>query len=143
MSAYTRRGFHWTTSSYVNLSFLRAAWGVLTMNTSAHLTNRSKIFPASGDLRSSARLRLLRLANSNGYGTSEFGCGGIFCPIRHISPLGGSTLITSAPKSDKMTAALGPAMKLAKSTTFNPEKIFSLVIFFVFFDCSIGNHQRP
>src|SRR6267154_2391522 len=113
------------------------------MNTSAHLTNRSRIFPASGDLRSSARLRLLRLANWNGYGTSESGCGGIFCPIRHISPLGGSTLITSAPKSDKMTAALGPAMKLAKSTTFNPEKIFSLVIFSVSFDGSIGKHQRP
>src|SRR5882724_3823517 len=98
------------------------------MNTSAHLTSRSRIFPASGDLRSSARLRLLRLANWNGYGTSEFGCGGIFCPIRHISPLGGSTLTTSAPKSDKMTAALGPAMKLAKSTTFNPEKMFSLIL---------------
>src|ERR1700729_4359333 len=58
---------------------------------------------------------------------SEAGCGGIFCPIRHISPLGGSTLTTSAPKSDKMTAALGPAIKLAKSTTFKPEKILSVV----------------
>src|SRR5882762_5300409 len=36
--------------------------------------------------------------------------------------------MTSAPKSDKITAALGPAMKLAKSTTFKPEKTLSLVI---------------
>jgi hypothetical protein len=45
-----------------------------------------------------------------------------------MSPDGGSTLITSAPKSDKITAAAGPAMKLAKSTTFKPEKMLSLVI---------------
>src|SRR5579859_7412800 len=36
--------------------------------------------------------------------------------------------MTSAPKSDKITAALGPAMKLARSTTFSPEKIFSLAM---------------
>src|SRR5437016_10132598 len=45
-----------------------------------------------------------------------------------MSPLGGSTLITSAPKSDRITAALGPAMKLAKSTTFSPEKILSFIV---------------
>src|SRR3954447_24930834 len=45
-----------------------------------------------------------------------------------MSPLGGSTLMTSAPKSDRMTAALGPAMKLAKSTTFSPEKILSFMV---------------
>jgi hypothetical protein len=45
-----------------------------------------------------------------------------------MSPVGGSTLMTSAPKSDKITAALGPAMKLAKSTTFSPEKMLSLAI---------------
>jgi hypothetical protein len=36
--------------------------------------------------------------------------------------------MTSAPKSDKITAALGPAMKLAKSTTFRPEKMLSFAI---------------
>src|ERR1700757_1636618 len=36
--------------------------------------------------------------------------------------------MTSAPKSDKITAAPGPAMKLAKSTTFSPEKILSFAI---------------
>src|SRR5690349_4744694 len=33
--------------------------------------------------------------------------------------------MTSAPKSDRMTAALGPAIKLARSTTLRPEKILS------------------
>src|SRR5215469_5564023 len=36
--------------------------------------------------------------------------------------------MTSAPKSDKMTAAPGAATKLAKSTTFSPEKMLSLAI---------------
>src|SRR5271170_7108164 len=36
--------------------------------------------------------------------------------------------MTSAPKSDKITAALGPAMKLARSTTFSSEKMLSLAI---------------
>src|SRR6266478_2370957 len=48
------------------------------------------------------------------------------CPCLQSSPPGGSTLMTSAPKSDKMTAALGPAMKLARSTTFKPEKMLSV-----------------
>src|SRR5256714_9203727 len=52
----------------------------------------------------------------------------MLCACRHSSPLGGSTLITSAPKSDRITAALGPAMKLAKSTTFSPEKILSFMV---------------
>src|SRR5438105_3728511 len=72
--------------------------------------------------------RLLRLARWNGYASFAAGCGGILWPILHMSPLGGSTLITSAPKSDRITAALGPAMKLAKSTTFNPENMLSLVM---------------
>src|SRR6202166_3913835 len=52
----------------------------------------------------------------------------MLCAWRHSSPLGGSTLMTSAPKSDRITAALGPAMKLARSTTFSPEKILSLAM---------------
>src|SRR5713226_3239564 len=52
----------------------------------------------------------------------------MLCACRHNSPLGGSTLMTSAPKSDRITAALGPAIKLAKSTTFSPEKILSLAM---------------
>ena len=34
-----------------------------------------------------------------------------------------------APKSDRIVAAPGPAMKLAKSTTFSPEKMLSFGIF--------------
>src|SRR5271154_274379 len=52
----------------------------------------------------------------------------MLCACRHSSPLGGSTLMTSAPKSDRITAALGPAMKLAISTTFSPEKILLLAM---------------
>src|SRR5947199_882703 len=37
--------------------------------------------------------------------------------------------MTSAPKSDRITAALGPAMKLARSTTFSPEKMLSPAMF--------------
>src|SRR5258708_9019357 len=52
----------------------------------------------------------------------------MLCACRHSSPLGGSTLMTSAPKSDRITAALGTAMKLAKSTAFSPEKMVSLAM---------------
>src|SRR6267142_1708609 len=48
--------------------------------------------------------------------------------MRQVSPAGGSTLMTSAPKSDRITAAPGPAMKLARSTTFKPEKMLSVVM---------------
>src|SRR5258708_5362783 len=36
--------------------------------------------------------------------------------------------MTSAPKSDRITAAPGPAMKLARSTTFSPEKMLSFAM---------------
>ena len=41
---------------------------------------------------------------------------------RYGSPSGGSILITSAPKSDRMVAAAGAAMKLAQSMTRRPVK---------------------
>src|SRR5258705_12307982 len=96
------------------------------MRTSAHLTSFSRTCPALGDFRSSAMPRLLRLARCQGYASSETGCGGSLFACLQSSPLGGSTLMTSAPKSDRITAALGPAIKLARSTTFSPEKILSL-----------------
>ncbi len=40
--------------------------------------------------------------------------------------------MTLAPKSDRIVAADGPAMKLARSTTFRPEKIFSSAMSFSF-----------
>src|SRR4029077_20373189 len=103
------------------------------MNTSAHLARRSKIFAASGDLRSIATPRLLRLFRCHMYGYLDCGCGGILFPILHNSPLGGSTLITSAPKSDRITAAPGPATKLERPTTLSPEKMFSVVVVFSVF----------
>src|SRR6201984_2863425 len=74
---------------------------------------------------------------------SEWGCGGIFCPILHISPSGGSTLTTSAPKSDRIVAALGPAMKLDRSTTFNPENILSSAISSPYFCLNRGSRRVP
>jgi hypothetical protein len=45
---------------------------------------------------------------------------------RHGSPApGGSILITSAPKSDMIVAAAGPAIQLAQSMTFRPENRWS------------------
>src|ERR1700693_1796992 len=123
-----RRGFHCATSSYSSFNFLRAGCGVLTMNTSAHLANRSRTCCALAAFRLRATPRLFRFDNWKGYGSSECGWGGIFCPILHNSPSGGSTFTTSAPKSDKIVAALGPAMKLDRSTTFNPENMFSPAI---------------
>src|SRR4029077_20159379 len=113
--------------------FLRAGCGVLTMNTSAHLAKRSRTCCALAAFRLRATPRLFRFDNWKGYGTSECGWGGIFCPILQNSPSGGSTLTTSAPKSDKMVAAPGPAMKLDKSTTFNPENMLPSVILISFF----------
>src|SRR5712672_996473 len=98
------------------------------MSTSAHLTSFSRTCWALGDFKSSVMPRLLRLARCQGYGSFACGCGGIWCPCLQRSPDGGSTLMTSAPKSDRITAALGPAMKLARSTTFSPEKILSFAI---------------
>src|ERR1700761_3845487 len=47
---------------------------------------------------------------------------------RHGSPApGGSILITSAPKSDRMVAAAGPAIQLAQSMTFSPVNRLSLM----------------
>src|SRR6266478_4812635 len=51
--------------------------------------------------------------------------GGELWRIGQKIPPGGSILMTSAPKSERIVAALGPAMKLARSTTFSPENMFS------------------
>src|SRR5215510_5334352 len=123
-----RRGFHSTTSSYSSFNFLRAGCGVLTMNTSAHVTSSCRTCWALGDFRSRVMLRLLRLLRCHWYGSSARGCGAILCPNLRGSPFGGSTLMTSAPKSDRITAAAGPATKLEKSTTLSPEKMLSIAI---------------
>src|SRR5712691_12365937 len=45
---------------------------------------------------------------------------------------GGSTLTTSAPKSESTVVAAGPAMKLARSTTLRPEKMWSEAVITMF-----------
>src|SRR5215469_9727581 len=68
--------------------------------------------------------------------------GGILFACLHRSPEGGSTLITSAPKSERITAAPGAATKLAKSTTLSPEKMLSVAIG-VLLNASVGILHRP
>src|ERR1700755_1736642 len=58
-SAYIKRGFQLTTSSYSSFTRLRARGGVLTISTSAHFRSRSTTCWALGDFRSRDRPRLL------------------------------------------------------------------------------------
>src|SRR5215831_16328570 len=85
-----------------------------TSDTRASL---SRISIACGRLRSSMRLRLLRLSATK-LTLSPSRIGGV---ARPMSPCGGSTLITSAPMSASSVPASGPAMKFASSMTLHPE----------------------
>src|SRR5437588_7428243 len=78
--------------------------------TCACSARRATTSPASGSLRLSAMLRLFRFSLANCTGTYE----------RPGSPRGGSTLITSAPRSAKMAVANGPGTNIEKSTTRTP-----------------------
>src|SRR5439155_25388523 len=78
--------------------------------TCACLTSFSTTAAASADFKSSAMLRLLRFSVSNCTGTYE----------RPGSPRGGSTLITSAPRSASIDEANGPGTNIEKSTTCVP-----------------------
>src|SRR5258707_366572 len=106
-----RRGLRGATSSYSSFRRLRAGCGVLRMRTSAHWTSRSSTGRAAGDLRSSTTPRLLRLVRCQGYASFDTGCGGMLFALRQRSPAGGSTLIQSGPKSDRMNTGLVPALK--------------------------------
>src|SRR5438552_4246208 len=78
--------------------------------TCACLTSFSTTLAASADFKSSAMLRLLRFSVPNCTGTYE----------RPGSPRGGSTLITSAPRSASIDEAKGPGTNIEKSTTWMP-----------------------
>src|SRR5438132_11688119 len=78
--------------------------------TCACLTSFSTTATASKDFKSSAMLRLLRFSVPNCTGTYE----------RPGSPRGGSTLITSAPRSASIDEANGPGTNIEKSTTWMP-----------------------
>src|ERR1700735_3777594 len=59
---------------------------------------------------------------------------------RHGSPApGGSILITSAPKSDMIVAAAGPAIQLAQSITFKPVNRLSVTVSRLL----VGENNRP
>src|SRR3954463_7855273 len=78
--------------------------------TSALATSLATTPAASACLRSSEMLRLLRFSVSN--------CTGTYA--RPGSPRGGSTLITSAPRSARIDEANGPGTNIEKSTTLTP-----------------------
>src|ERR687888_899802 len=81
-----------------------------SITTCACAASRATISAASGSLRLSAMLRLLRFSVSNCTGTYE----------RPGSPRGGSTLMTSAPRSARIAEANGPGTNIEKSTTWMP-----------------------
>src|SRR3954470_23336418 len=56
---------------------------------------------------------------------------------------GGSILITSAPKSESIVAAAGPAMKLAVSRTFSPAKTESVAIVITSDEGAQAGHRAP
>src|SRR5262249_15292114 len=93
-------------------------------NTSDLAARARRIVVASGRLRSSTRLRLLRLSATK-LTLSPLRIGGV---ARPMSPCSGSTLITSAPMSASSVPASGPAMKLASSMTRMPASGFGIFV---------------
>src|SRR5262249_46240480 len=94
-----------------------------TSDTRASL---SRISIAWGRLRSSTRLRLLRLSATK-LTLSPSRIGGV---ARPMSPCGGSTLITSAPLSAGSVPAGGPAVEFARSVTRIPASGFGISMSF-------------
>src|SRR5262249_49522865 len=63
---------------------------------------------------------------------------------RHGSPTpGGSILTTSAPKSERMVAAAGPAIQLAQSITFRCANRLWSIVAFLPLHAAHGLHARP
>src|SRR5215470_17334039 len=93
-------------------------------NTSDLAASLRRISIAGGRLRSSTRLRLLRLSATK-LTLSSLRIGGV---ARPMSPCGGSTLITSAPMSPSSVPASGPAMKFASSMTRMPASGFGMLL---------------
>src|SRR6266516_4755130 len=99
------------------------AGGKLVMKTSARGTIRHSTACPSAVLRSRARPCLLRDSSIQAQLCSHLGLPGNRGRCRNGSPAGGSILITSAPKSARIVAAAGAAMKLAQSSTVRPSNI--------------------
>src|SRR5580692_8445905 len=101
-------------------SFWRTGARLLVMKTSAAATTRASTRRPSSEVRSAVKLRLPRL------GTSRKGLGPSSARLSRLrrarcgSPLGASTLITSAPRSANAAPAAGTNVQFATSTTRTP-----------------------
>ena len=81
---------------------------MLTMSTSAHLTSRLENLLRRSAISDRASCRACcDWPDARDRRPWRCGCGGILCQSLQRSPVGGSTLMTSAPKSDRITAAPG------------------------------------
>ena len=98
-----------------NLS--RAPGRKFSITTSVRATSRSRISRARASCRSSVRLRLFRFTVACMNETGAVGPGSIGGTRRASSPLGCSTLMTSAPRSASTQPAIGPAQVVVSSTT--------------------------
>src|SRR6266851_2349530 len=116
------RGLIAFTSAAPRPSLSSAPGRYASRNTSDVAASRRSASIAGGCLRSSTRLRLLRLSATK-LTLSPARIGGV---ARPMSPCGGSTLITSAPMSARSVPASGPAMKLASSMTRIPASGFGM-----------------
>ena len=87
-----------------------------SMSTSASLTSSLSSSAPSGSPKSMDTSRLLRPTNAHHSETPSF------CQpsVRRASPLGCSTLMTSAPKSARSVPMTGPANRTAASMTLRP-----------------------
>ena len=94
------------------------AAGSCAATTSADSSSRSLERRPSSVLRSTATERFPRLSGMKYRPTP--GATGI--TYRYASPAGGSTLITSAPRSARSTPQSGPATYCAYSTTRTPSR---------------------
>src|SRR5262245_17611435 len=119
------RGLTAFTSAAPSPSLSSAPGRYASRNTSDAAASLHRISTASGRLRSSTRLRLLRLSATK-LTLSPLRIGGV---ARLMSPPGGSTLITSAPMSASSVPASGPAIKFASSMTRIPASGFDIVFF--------------
>src|SRR5262245_8194919 len=116
------RGLTAFTSAAPSPSLSSAPGRYASRNTSDLAASLRKISTASSRLRSSTRLRLLRLSATK-LTLSPLRIGGV---ARPMSPCGGSILITSAPMSASSVPASGPAMKFASSITLIPASGFGM-----------------
>src|SRR5919198_827280 len=87
------------------------------MKTSARSLSFNRIWRAGACLRSSTMLRLLRFTAKKKAPMSGLRMGPSW---RVVSPSGGSTLMTSAPRSPSCWAAHGPSTTVVQSTTRTP-----------------------